>query len=175
LARHIHQFAVISSGILASIGISSTKPRMDKIDQQLLTELLANGRATYQELGERVRLSPNTVAERVKRLQRNGVLTGFCANLDLATLGRPLTLLIDVRLREGVTRATFESGLTKLPQAVSAAHITGEYDYELRVACANHAEIETVIDRLKEELGVRELRSRMILGEVDLSPAGLLR
>jgi Lrp/AsnC family leucine-responsive transcriptional regulator len=148
---------------------------MDQIDRQLLTALLTDGRATYQDLGERVRLSPNTVAERVKRLQREGVLTGFHAGLDPAALGRPLTLLIDVRIREGVSRATFEKRLAALPQAVSAAHITGEYDYELRVVCENAAEIETVIDRLKEDHGVRELRSRMVLGEVPLGPAGLLR
>jgi Lrp/AsnC family leucine-responsive transcriptional regulator len=148
---------------------------MDQIDRQLLTALLTDGRATYQDLGERVRLSSNTVAERVKRLQREGVLTGFHAGLDPAALGRPLTLLIDVRIREGVSRATFEKGLAALPQAVSAAHITGEYDYELRVVCENAAEIETVIDRLKEDHGVRELRSRMVLGEVTLGPAGLLR
>jgi Lrp/AsnC family leucine-responsive transcriptional regulator len=147
---------------------------MDKIDRDLLAALLADGRATYHDLGQRVRLSPNTVAERVKRLQRRGVLTGFRAELDLAALGRPLTLLIDVRLREGVERDDFGRGLASLPQVIGAVHTTGEYDYELRVVCAHADEIETVIDALKRDHGVRELRSRLVLGEVPLGLEGLL-
>jgi Lrp/AsnC family leucine-responsive transcriptional regulator len=148
---------------------------MDAIDRQLMTALLTDGRATYQHLGERVRLSPNTVSERIKRLQGSGVLTGFRASVDFAALGRPLALLMDVKLGEGVDRKNFERGLTDLPQAVGAVHVTGEYDYELRLVCAHPAEIESVIDRLKDDLGARDLRSRLVLGEVALTPAGLLR
>ena len=147
---------------------------MDQIDRDLLSTLLLDGRATYQDLGRTVRLSPNTVAERVKRLQRRGVITGFRAELDLAALGRSLTLLMDVRLREGVERDWFERGLAELPQVLSAVHITGEYDYELRIACAHAGEIESVIDLLKRDHGVRELRSRLLLGEVPLGPTRLL-
>jgi Lrp/AsnC family transcriptional regulator, leucine-responsive regulatory protein len=147
---------------------------MDQIDRDLLAALLVDGRATYQDLGRKVRLSPNTVAERVKRLQRSGVVTGFRAELDPAALGRSLTLLSDVRLREGVDRGEFLQGLAAVPQVVSAMHITGEYDYELRVVCAHSAEFESVIDLLKRNHGVRELRSRLLLREVPLGPTGLL-
>jgi Lrp/AsnC family transcriptional regulator, leucine-responsive regulatory protein len=147
---------------------------MDQIDRNLLAALLADGRATYRDLGRTVRLSPNTVADRVKRLQRSGVLTGFRAELDLTALGRSLTLLSDVRLRDGADRGEFERGLSAVPQVVSAMHITGEYDYELRIACAHATEFQSVIDLLKRDHGVRELRSRLVLGEVPLGPAGLL-
>jgi Lrp/AsnC family leucine-responsive transcriptional regulator len=93
---------------------------MDQIDRDLLAVLLVDGRATYQDLGREVRLSPNTVAERVKRLRGSGVLTGFRAEVDLAALGRSLTLLSEVRLREGVERPQFEQGLAAIPQVVSA-------------------------------------------------------
>ena len=147
---------------------------MDEIDRDLLACLLTDGRATYQELGKSVRLSPNTVADRVRRLRASGVLTGFQANLDLTALGRPLTLLSDVRLRDGVDRGEFEAGLVRVPQVVSAARLTGEYDYQLRVVCANSGEFESVIDGLKHDHGVRELRSRLLLHEVPLGPAMLL-
>jgi Lrp/AsnC family leucine-responsive transcriptional regulator len=61
-----------------------------------------------------------------------------------------------------------------VPQVVSAMHITGDYDYELRVVCAHSAEFESVIDLLKRDHGVRELRSRLLLREFPLSPTGLL-
>jgi Lrp/AsnC family transcriptional regulator, leucine-responsive regulatory protein len=147
---------------------------MDQIDRDLLARLLTDGRATYQELGKTVRLSPNTVADRVRRLRASGVLTGFHANLDLTALGRPLTLLSDVRLRDGVDRGEFEAGLVRVPQVVFAARLTGDYDYQLRVVCANSAEFESVIDGLKRDHGVRALRSRLLLHEVPLGPATLL-
>ena len=147
---------------------------MDAIDRQLLTLLLADARTTYQELGRAVRLSANTVAERVRRLRSVGVIRGYHADLDLAALGRGLTLLSDVRLREGMDRAEFERGLTAVPNVLSAMRLTGEYDYQLRVACADAAEFETVIDRLKREHGVRELRSRLLLHEVPLGSHRLL-
>ena len=147
---------------------------MDQIDRDILAHLIADGRATYQELGRAVRLAPNTVADRVRRLQAAGVLTGFHAQVDLSVLGRALTLLTDVRLRDGADRGAFEAGLVDVPQVVSAARMTGEYDFQLRVVCANSAEFETVVDTLKREHNVRESRSRLLLHELPLGPTALL-
>jgi Lrp/AsnC family leucine-responsive transcriptional regulator len=141
---------------------------MDRIDRQILTILLADGRATYQELGRQVRLSANTVADRVRRLQSSGIVRGYRADLNLAAFGRGMELLSDVRLREGVDRKAFETQLHHVPQVVGAMRLTGDYDYQLRMACTDAREFETVIDRLKAELGVRELRSRLLLHEVPL-------
>ncbi|WP_042377223.1 Lrp/AsnC family transcriptional regulator [Streptacidiphilus melanogenes] len=145
---------------------------MDRIDRELLTLLLHDGRATYQELGRQVRLSANTVADRVRRLQTDGVIRGYRAELNLESFGRAMQLLSDVRLREGVDRRGFEEQLGAVPQVVGAMRVTGEYDYQLHLACTDTREFETVIDRLKAELGVRELRSRLVLHEV---PLGLER
>lgn len=147
---------------------------MDRIDRQILTILLADGRATYQELGRQVRLSANTVADRVRRLQTSGVVRGYRADLNLAAFGRGLELLSDVRLREGVDRKAFEAQLHEVPQVVGAMRLTGDYDYQLRMACTDAREFETVIDRLKAEFGVRELRSRLLLHEVPLGPDRVL-
>ncbi|WP_093909207.1 Lrp/AsnC family transcriptional regulator [Streptomyces sp. cf386] len=147
---------------------------MDRIDRQILTILLADGRATYQELGRQVRLSANTVADRVRRLQSSGIVRGYRAELNLASFGRGLELLSDVRLREGVDRQAFEAQLHEVPQVVGAMRLTGDYDYQLRMACTDAREFETVIDRLKADHGVRELRSRLLLHEVPLGPDRVL-
>jgi len=142
---------------------------MDRIDREILTRLLREGRATYQELGREVRLSANTVADRVRRLQKSGVVRGYHADLNLEALGRGMVLISDIRLREGVDRRAFEASLRDVPQAIGAMRLTGEYDYQLRVACADVREFESVIDHLKADLGVREARSRLLLREVPLS------
>ncbi len=103
------------------------------------------------------------------------MIRAFRADVDPAALGRTLTMLSDVRLREQVDRAAFERGLDTVAQVVSAMRLTGEYDYELRLACTDPAEFETVIDLLKRDHGVRELRSRMLLHEVALGSHRLLQ
>jgi Lrp/AsnC family transcriptional regulator, leucine-responsive regulatory protein len=147
---------------------------MDAIDRQLVTLLLHDARATYQELGQTVRLSANTVADRVRRLRAAGIVRGYRAEVDLSTLGRGLTLLSDIRLREGMDRKEFERTLIAVPQVIGAMRLTGDYDYQLRVVCADAPEFESVIDRLKREHGVRELRSRLLLHEVQLGVERLL-
>lgn len=142
---------------------------MDGIDRELLERLLENGRATYQELGRAVRLSANTVADRVRRLQSDGVIRGYHAELSLESFGRTMQMLSDIRLREGVDRKGFEARLQDVAQVIGAMRLTGEYDYQLRIACVDSREFEHVIDLLKAELGVREARSRLLLHEVPLS------
>ena len=148
--------------------------RIDRIDRELLALLLEDGRATYQELGRRVRLSANTVAERVRRLRASGVIRGYRAELNLEAFGRGMDMVSDIRLREGMNRRAFEEQLHEVPQVVAAMRVTGEYDYQLRMACTDAREFEHVVDRLKAELGVRELRSRLLLHEVPLGPERLL-
>jgi Lrp/AsnC family transcriptional regulator, leucine-responsive regulatory protein len=147
---------------------------MDGIDRDLLIALLNDGRATYQSLGQQVRLAPNTVADRVRRLQSSGVLTKFRAEIDVAALGLSTTLIVDIQLGEDVNRKDFEAGLSTVPQIVSALHLTGRYDYQLRVVCADTTEFESVIEVLKHEHGVRQLESHLVLREAPLGLAGLL-
>ena len=147
---------------------------MDAIDRSLLRMLHEDARATYQELGKSVRLSANTVADRVRRLRAGGVLRAFRAELDPGALGRHLLMVSDVRLREGADRAAFERGLTDVPQVISGSRLTGEYDFQLRLACVDPREFEGVVDRLKTDHGVRELRSRLVLHDLDLDPSRLL-
>lgn len=142
---------------------------VDRIDRQLLSLLLQDGRATYQELGRQVRLSANTVAERVRRLQTAGVIRGYHADVDPAAFGRSMHMISDIRLGERVNRSTFEAQLIHVPQVIGAMRLTGDYDFQLRMVCADAHEFELVIDRLKSELGVRELRSRLLLHEFPLS------
>lgn len=147
---------------------------MDDIDRELLRLLLEDGRATYQELAKEVRLSPNTTADRVRRLRRAGVISGYYAKVDLAALDHSLVMLTDIRLRDDVLSEDFQEGLTSVPQVISAFHTTGEYDYQLRIACRDAREFERVADLLKRNHGVRESRSRLLLRELPLGVSRLL-
>lgn len=147
---------------------------MDAIDRSLLRLLHADARATYHDLGKAVRLSANTVSERVRRLRTSGVVRGYRAQLDPAALGRQLVMVTDVRLSEGIDRHAFEGGLDAIPQVVAGSRLTGEYDFQLRVVCVDATEFEGVVDTLKRHHGVRECRSRLVLHDLALDESRLL-
>ncbi|MCU4183633.1 Lrp/AsnC family transcriptional regulator [Acidiferrimicrobium sp. IK] len=148
-------------------------PLLDDTDRQLVTLLLGDGRMSYQELARAVHLSPNSTADRVRRLQTSGVISGVHASLDLARLGRHLLALTDLKLKDSVDRLDFERDLAGVIPVLSAVHTTGEYDYQLTVATTGTADLEIVVDDLRR-LGAREIQSRIVLGRVHLDPARLL-
>ena len=147
---------------------------MDDIDRSLVRLLMQDARRTYNELSKEVRLSANTVADRVRRLHSSGVIGRFRAELDPAALGRGLNMVADVRLREDIDRMSFERAVRSVRQVISGARMTGEYDYQLRLACVDPAEYETVVDQLKRQHGVREIRSRLVLHDMDVDAGNLL-
>ena len=147
---------------------------VDAIDRELVRLLERDARASYNELSKEVRLSANTVADRVRRLRSSGVISGFRAEIDPAALGRGLNMVSDIRLREDADRARFEQALQMLPQVVSGARMTGEYDYQIRLACVDPAEFETVVNQLRQDHGVREIRSRLVLRDIAINTSDLL-
>lgn len=153
--------------------ITRRRSSIDEVDRQLIAALVANGRMTFQELGRLVHLSANSVADRVRRLRESGLVRGFRAELDLERIGRTLLALSDTKLHADVDRLAFEQELASIPQVLAATHTTGEYDYQIRVACTDTPDLERVVDRLRA-IGVREIHSRIVLSEVHLDVTRLL-
>lgn len=147
---------------------------MDRIDRDLVRLLHADARMTYHQLGQQVRLSANTVADRVRRLRATGIIRGFRAEIDPAALGRTLTMVSEIRIQDTMARPDFEAGLREIAQLVAGSRLTGEYDYELRLVCRDAAEFETVVDRLRRDHGVLNIRSRMVLHDIAVDTSGLL-
>ena len=142
---------------------------MNAVDREILRILCLDGRTSYRELGEAVHLSANAVAERVRRLQKDGTIRGIRALVDPAALHRPLEAQIDVRLRPGTTADDFERALRALPQVVSATLLTGSYDWSVRVACIDRADLVEVTETLRGQAGALETYSRIILREVPMA------
>lgn len=147
---------------------------LDAIDHDLLEALSRDGRATYHELGRIVGLSPTATADRVRRLRREGVITGFRAVLDAERMGRTVEAAIDVRLELGADREAFAAALRAMPAVVEAVHVTGHWDYELRVFCTGTAELDAILGALKAGGGVVESQTRLLLHRLPgLDPLGL--
>jgi Lrp/AsnC family leucine-responsive transcriptional regulator len=136
---------------------------LDAIDHKILSMLVENGRATYSRLGGEVGLSPHGVADRIRRLQAAGVITGFTALVDLESLGRRVDAIIDVRLLPSTTSEQFERVAAELPSIQDVAFVTGRFDYQVRAACEDTDDLDRTVRGLRERGGVAQTETRIVL------------
>jgi Lrp/AsnC family transcriptional regulator, leucine-responsive regulatory protein len=139
---------------------------MDATDRAILLALQENARVNFRELAADVGLSPNATADRVRKLERRGIISGYTAIVDPAAAGRKLTALIDVRLREGTPPEGFEPLVRGLDVVDDCAHVTGPFDYTLRVTVADIAELDGLIRLLKAKGNVVQTDTRIALRTV---------
>ena len=140
----------------------------DKIDSELIRLLTADGRMSFLELARRADLSPNATAERVRKLRRRGVIKGFTAIVDQTALGRPLIVYVDIRVKPGADSLRLEQMLRGLAGAIEYVTVSGNYDYQVKLACADQADLFKKIVKLRLQPGVQETHTRMILAETNL-------
>ena len=119
---------------------------LDQLDRRILTELSADGRMSIAELGRRVSLSPPAVAERVGRLERAGVITGYHAALDPRALGYELTAIVRVKPAARQLPRIPELA-AQIPQISECLRITGEDCFFLKVHLRSIDELSPLLDR----------------------------
>jgi Lrp/AsnC family leucine-responsive transcriptional regulator len=119
---------------------------IDQIDEKIVGELLEDGRLPIAELGRRVNLSSPAVAERVKRLERTGVITGYRAQVDPRALG--YELLAIVRVKPAARQLPKIPELAaEIPQVVECHRITGEDCFYLKVYLRSIDELSGLLDQ----------------------------
>src|SRR5215469_4753216 len=89
---------------------------LDTLDKKALNLLMRNGRATWAEIGQLLKLSAPSAADRVRKLEETRVITGYAALLDAASLGYPLTAFIFVTLANSRNRGAFLRAIAKMEQ-----------------------------------------------------------
>lgn len=112
---------------------------LDEFDLKILRLLQENGRVTTIELAEQVGLSPTPCARRVKRMEDEGLISGYVTLLNAGRLGAGLSVFVNVRLRSQTPKAfeTFEAAIRRMPEVVECYLLTGNYDYLLHVRVAD--------------------------------------
>lgn len=120
---------------------------VDDMDWALLRELQADARLSYSELSRRVHLSPPAVAERVRRLEEAGVITGYHAHIDLAAAGRTVVAMIRMSCY-GAQCLLRDRSVHEWPEVLEIHRVTGDACCLLKVAAESMDAFEQVIDRL---------------------------
>ena len=122
-----------------------TMQTLDAFDTRILAELQADARLSLAELGRRVHLSQPAVAERVRKLEAAGVITGYRATVNLAALGYGIRALVRVG-RADQTRMT--RLIAQTPEIVNAWNVTGEDSWMLEIAVVDVAPLDAVVSQL---------------------------
>ena len=120
---------------------------MDRVDWHILDELQADARLSFNELSRRVRLSAPAVAERVRRLETAGVISGYHARVDLARAGRPVEAVV-VMDCYGPTCLLRDPEVPAWPEIRQLYRVTGQGCSVLMVAVPTMPDFEELIDRL---------------------------
>ena len=108
---------------------------LDKIDLKILKLLQQNARIPMTELAEKVGLSTTPVTERVKRLERDNIISGYHARLNPHAVGQSLLVFVEIKLRSksGNIFEDFRREVTRIPQILECHLVSGEYDYLIKV------------------------------------------
>ncbi|MEO0390265.1 MAG: Lrp/AsnC ligand binding domain-containing protein [Pseudomonadota bacterium] len=139
---------------MQSTEVHANSGELDRFDLAILDALSRNGRISVTELADRIGLSKSPTQARLKRLEQRGVILGYAALIDPIRLGRAQVAFVEVRLsdtREAALHA-FNAAVGQEPAIEEAHMIAGQFDYLLKVRCANMADYRAVLGSVISDL-----------------------
>lgn len=144
---------------------------MDDRDRQILNELQADARVSQAEIGRRVGLSAASVNERLKRLERDGVIRSWTVLLDDRLVGAEITAFIDVFIESPAHEKRFVALMEELPEVQECHFVTGEFSCLVKAKVPSRTALrELVLDRINALKGVRQTRTFIVLETTKETP-----
>jgi Lrp/AsnC family leucine-responsive transcriptional regulator len=135
---------------------------LDQRDLAILRALQEDARATFAEIGERVSLAASTVHERVRKLQRAGVIRGYRADVDAEALGLFVTSLVSVMPLDPRQADDLPDRVRELAEVEACHSVAGDENYILKVRTRTTSDLEDFLRRLREKAGV-QTRTTVVL------------
>lgn len=142
---------------------------LDGVDRQVLRLLQKDGRQSSVDLARSVRLSPPGLMKRLRRLEGDGVIRGYAALLRREAVGLDLLCFVQVTLAHHQPKMVggFSQAIRAMPEVLECHHMTGDYDYLMKVVVRNHRDLERfLVDSLTKVPGVDRIRTSIVLKEV---------
>ncbi len=142
---------------------------LDTIDRRILRELQRDGRISNQALAERVNLSPTPCLARVRRLEREGFITGYAAFVDPAKLDAALLVFVEVVLERTDENVfdEFKRAILNMPQVMECQMVAGGFDYLIKARVKDMADYRRFLGQSLVGLpSVRETHTYVVMEEV---------
>lgn len=122
---------------------------LDVRDWIIISMLESDARVSFAEIGRRANLSPPAAAERLRRLEDAGVITGYHAKVNTERLGLGMLVYIEMQVKRGAY-SDFEKAVTKLSWILECHHITGRASFLLKAAVPDVAGLELLVGHLSQ-------------------------
>lgn len=150
--------------------LSAAPELLDDADRQLVELLQADGRATQSVLAKAVGLSQPAVAERIRKLEARGIITGYVARVDARRLGKDITAFIGVGIEHPRYFEAFASHIKLMPDVLECHRVAGEDSYLLKVKTANTASLDALlVEGLRTIPGVTRTNTTIVLRAIQES------
>jgi Lrp/AsnC family leucine-responsive transcriptional regulator len=135
---------------------------LDKIDRMLLALLKEDTKQKYSELGEQLHLSPPAVHERVKKLERAGVIRKYTIEIDPRALGLALHAFVRIHISR-IPCEEMARALQSFPEVVECFSSAGEESMIIKVQTESPSQLETLLNRIRQMSGVERVQTSIIL------------
>ena len=147
----------------------SQNRQLDALDEEILSLLQSDGRVSNVELSRRVNLSPPAVHARIKRLEEEGFIRQYTAVVNRELLGFDMLCFIHLNLQLHTTQQVeqLRKAIMEMPEVLECHHVTGEFDYLLKVIVRNRKDLERfVVHRLTPVPGIARIHTSLVLTEI---------
>ncbi len=140
---------------------------LDELDIRIVDQLQRDGRATQLELSRAVGLSQPAVAERIRKLEERGVITGYTARVDASKLGKDITAFIGVSIEHPKYFEGFAKKVLALPDILECHRVAGQDSYILKVKTANTKTLDSLlVETLRTIAGVTRTQTTIVLSSI---------
>jgi Lrp/AsnC family transcriptional regulator, leucine-responsive regulatory protein len=140
---------------------------MDDLDSRIIDLLQRDGRATQLEISRSVGLSQPAVAERIRKLEERGVITGYSARVDAARLGKDITAFIGVSIEHPKYFEGFARKVLSMPEVLEAHRVAGQDSYVLKVRTTNTKTLDSLlVETLRLIDGVTRTHTTIVLSSI---------
>ena len=143
--------------------------KLDKLDHKILKALQQDGRVAMKELAEQVGLTVTPCIERVKRMERDGVIMGYYARVDPAQLGAALLVFVEITLanKGGNMFDQFRREVQKIPEVLECHLVSGDFDYLIKARIGEMADYRKLLgDILLQLPGAAQSKSYVVMEEI---------
>jgi DNA-binding Lrp family transcriptional regulator len=147
---------------------------VDELDREIITILQREGRISNAQLARRINLSPPATHARIRRMEDEGYIKKYVALVDRERVGYDMLCFVHIslQLHQADQVGAVRIAIRDLPEVLECYHVTGEYDYLLKVVIRNRADLERfVVERLTPIPGVARIHTSLVLTEVKTSTA----
>lgn len=136
---------------------------MDKVDFEILTALSEDARVTNAEIAKRVGMTPPGILDRVRRLERQGVIERYETRVNPKKVGLWMTALVTIQTNENVGETAVGDALAKLPEAQEVYYLSGEFCYQMKVRVRDTDDLTRFLEKVGRIPKVRDSRTTLVL------------